>query len=489
METEMTAPAQAIPRVGLIVRGERCWFEAEARVVRSPWDQSPVAQVPWMSREQLRGALDWASERAAHCAAWPAADRMNAMLAWAELLGQNSERIARLESREVGKPIQQTRRIVGAVVARLKQLCHARQALNSGGADPESPPSTERAQVFRSREPLGLVAGILPFNSPVSALVWKIVPALLMGNAVVVKVSELAPVAALAAAGLLATLPLPQGALQVVNGLGGELGPVISEHPAVRMIGFTGGTASGTDIIRRSAATMKRLVLECGSNDAAIILADADLPAAAKMIADFGLRLYAGQLCTAPKRCLVDQAVYARFAEILVVEAKRLVIGDPLDDATDVGPLVNEAAAARVERQVGDSIAAGARLIIGGRRLAGALMPPTILGDVTASNPIFREGAFGPVVSLIATTDPKHAVELANDSPYALRANIYTADTARGADLARGLDCNGVAINAPPTVDAPGLGVAPRKLSGVGSEGVEASLMQYSQPKFIWTAE
>jgi acyl-CoA reductase-like NAD-dependent aldehyde dehydrogenase len=230
-------------------------------------------------------------------------------------------------------------------------------------------------------------------------------------------------------------------------------------------------------------------VLECGSNDAALILADADLTAASKMLVNLGMRTYNGQICIAPKRCIVEKSVYDRFAEMVVAEAGRLVIGDPLDDATDLGPVVNAATAARIEGQIREAVAAGARLLCGGKRIAETVIAPTVLADVAPSNPIFREGAFGPVVSLIAANDPQHAVALANDSPYALRASIYTADPARGARLARSLDYNGVAINSASGVDSPQLCVAPRKLSGVGFEGVEASLLEYSQPKFIWMAD
>lgn len=389
----------------------------------------------------------------------------------------------------MGKPIQQTRRIVDGVVTRLKQLVQARAGLRDACVGLAGSRHAADSHAFVTREPLGLVAGILPFNSPVSALVWKTAPALLMGNAVIVKTSELAPAAALTAAGLLATLNLPPGALQVVNGLGSETGPVLSEHPAIQMIGFTGGTEAGTDIRRRSAATMKRLVLECGSNDAAIVTRDADLGLAARIIVEYGMRLYSGQLCTAPKRCLVDQAVLPELIERLAEESEKLVPGDPLDETTDVGPLVNSAAAARVERQVEQSGAAGARIIFGGRRLADALMAPTLLTDVPPSNPLFREPAFGPVVSLIATSDVEQAIALANDSPYGLRATIFSRDIMRAARLARRLDYNGVAINAPPVVSSPEIGVAPRKMSGIGTEGVEASLIEYSQSKLIWIAD
>jgi acyl-CoA reductase-like NAD-dependent aldehyde dehydrogenase len=478
-----------IDRVSLLVRDRAYWNDENAQLIRSPWDGSPVARVPQMNRRDLEDAVNWAAERAKNCANWPVADRIEAMQAWEELLTRNKERLARLESLEMGKPITQTRRIGDMIQTRLKNLCYARKNLHATPIALEGMRLSERAHAIASREPLGLVGGILPFNSPVSALVWKIAPALLMGNAVIVKVSEVAPVAALTAASLLSTLKLPSGAVQVVNGLGSELGPVLSEHPAIRMISFTGGTNAGTDIMRRGASTLKRLVLECGSNDATLILADADLTAASKMLVNLGMRTYNGQICIAPKRCIVEQPVYQRFSEMVVAEAGKLVVGDPLDDATDLGPLVNATTAARVENQVREALAAGARLLCGGKRLAEAAMAPTVLADITPSNPIFREGAFGPVVSLIAATDPQHAVALANDSPYALRASIYTADLARGARLAKSLDYNGVAINSAPGVDSPQLCVAPRKLSGVGFEGVEASLLEYSQPKFIWMAD
>ena len=476
----------------LIVRDDRGWRGGggsrggDVSTVINPWNDAPVASIPNLAPDELEDALSWAADRVGNSAAWPVADRIDVMQQWSQQIARHGEEIARMETREMGKPIRQTRKIIDMVVRRIADLCVARKTMRGECFATEATRATARAQGFSMREPFGLTAGILPFNSPVSALVWKIAPALLMGNAVVIKLSELAPIAALQAAHLLAALPLPQGALQVVHGRGNELGPVLSQHPGVRKISFTGSTPAGVDVCRRSAATFKRLTLECGSNDAAVVLRDADLAHAAKTVADLGIRTYAGQICTAPKRCIVAKEIYNGFEQMLAGEAARTNVGDPLDARTELGPLVNAAAAEQVERQVQESIAAGARLVCGGGPRDRATFPPTILADVTPAHPIFHEGAFGPVVCLIPAADERDAVALANQSPYALRAAVFGRDIQRAAAVAQRLDCGGVAINGPSLIDNPRLNVEPRRMSGLGAEGVYASLLEYSQPKFIW---
>jgi lactaldehyde dehydrogenase len=484
METTQTAADIAL--LPLIVRDDRaCRGDGEPVVVHNPWDDSPVARVPHMRADELREALDWAAERVSACASWPLHERMATLTAWAESIATHKEEIARLETREMGKPIRQTRRIIDGIVARIGLLCETARNMRGEQLATRAAPATRRVHACTLREPFGLTAGILPFNSPVSALVWKVAPALLMGNATVIKVSEQAPVAALRTGHLLAELSLPEGALQVVNGDGAALGPVLSQHPGIRKISLTGSTPVGIDLLRRGADTFKRITLECGSNDPAIVLDDADLPAVARIIADLGMRLYNGQICVAPRRCIIAQSVCDRFEKLLVEEASRIVTGDPLDERTELGPLVSAAAAERVEQQINQSIAAGARLACGGRR-RGAFIAPTVLSGVGRTNPVFAEGAFGPVVRLIRAADDEEAIALANDSPYALRSAVFGRDIQRAAAIARRLDCGGVAINSPTLVDNPRIGVTPRKMSGLGAEGIRDSLLEYSQEKFIW---
>ncbi len=471
----------------LILRDDRSWRGRadDVTTIRSPWDDSLVAEVPNVAVSELENALDWAAERAGNCAAWPVADRIDIIAEWGKQFVQRKEEIARLETREMGKPIRQTRAIVDMIVRRIALLCEARRTLQGECFATQGLRATERAQGFSLREPFGVTAGILPFNSPVSAMVWKIAPALLMGNSAVIKLSELAPVAALRAAQVLAAMPLPSGSLQVVNGRGADLGPVLSQHPAVRKISFTGSTPAGVDICRRGSATFKRMTLECGSNDPAVILRDADLALAAKTVANLGMRTYSGQICTAPKRCIVAKEVYNGFEQMLAAEAARIVIGDPLNESTELGPLVNLKAAENIERQVREGVDSGARLVCGGER-KGAMFSPTIVADVTRDHSLFHEGAFGPVVCLIRAADEDEAIALANDSPYSLRAAVFGRDVQRAAAVAQRLDCSGVAINGPSNVDNPRLNVEPRKMSGIGAEGVYASLIEFSQPKFIW---
>lgn len=470
----------------LIVRGDVNWHSRDMVEVRNPWDEAVVAKVPHIDPNELRNALDWAAPLAVSCKSWPVEDRIGVMLEWAKLFLEHKREIAELETREMGKPISQSMAVIDGVISRLESFCNACKELGGDRYATNFAKRSERVHAFSVREPFGLVAGILPFNSPVSALVWKVAPALLMGNAVVIKVSELAPLAALRAVQLLATLSLPQGALQAVNGIGAALGPVISEHFAVRRICFAGGSPTGVDIFKRSADTMKRLTLECGSNDAALVLPDADLAVTSKTIVNSGIRLYNGQICSAPKRCIVASEILDEFTEVLLEETDRVVQGNPLEATTELGPLVNRAAAERVELQVQEAVAADARLVCGGKRKTSTFFPPTIISNVGPENPIFRESAFGPVLALTAASDVDEAVNLANDSRFALRATVFGRDLQRATQVANRLDCGGVAINGTACLGDPYLTVEPRKMSGIGGEGIYLSLFEHSQSKFIY---
>lgn len=483
-----TARAENQPVEPLIALGRSNWSGGEPFDVRSPWDDDLVATVPAMASEDVSAVLDRGAGRAAAVAAWPAAERIATLQRWADELESRAGEIAVVETREMGKTIRQSRPGIAAQASRIRALCQEAATIDQptgGGWQNGAGPAP--MQILGRREPIGLSVGFLPFNSPVAALVWKTVPALLTGNPVVVKLSSQAPVAALRAARLLHESGLPEGALQVIAGERPGMLEEFAAHPAVRKISFTGGTGAGSTLWRSSAGTMPRLTLECGSNDPALVLDDADIDLAARTVVEFGIRFYNGQLCTAPKRCLVSSQVHDEFVDAVRTYAEAVVMGDPLDDATELGPLVSESAARAVEDGVKDGAAAGARVVLGGERAGRAMMPPTVVDGVTPDNPLFGEGPFGPVLSIIRFDTDRQAAELANASRYGLRAAIFSADRERAVALAHALDYGGVAINGPATVGEPTISVDPRKQSGVGSEGVYTSLLEFTQPKFIWT--
>ncbi|MCA1737107.1 MAG: aldehyde dehydrogenase family protein [Actinobacteria bacterium] len=476
--------------VPLIALGSSGWSEGRSVEVTNPWDGSVTGSLPTMTASDLGQVLDWGGSRANEIAMWPLADRVAELRKWAVSLEENADRIARLETSEMGKTIRQSRPGVRAQADRIRAMCEEALVADRATRDVwRTGRGSGVAQILTRREPMGLAVGFLPFNSPVAALVWKTVPALLMGNPVVIKLSSQAPLAALTAAHLLMECDIPEGAVQVVAGPGTELSQVFATHPAVRKISFTGGSEAGTILWRSAAETMPRLTLECGSNDPALILDDADLDLAARTVVNYGIRFYNGQLCTAPKRCLVAASIYDEFVERVRTEAGNVVAGDPLEEATELGPLVSVQAAEEIRREVQRGLDAGAHAVHGGEILTGALFASTVLRDVDVDNPLFREGPFGPVLSVIPFTNDTDAVRLANNSPYGLRAAIFSGDEERALSIAYGVDYGAVSINGPATVGEPTISVDPRKLSGIGTEGIETSLGEFSQIKLIWHAE
>lgn len=470
----------------LIALGKGDWESPNRLEKTNPWDGSDVGSVPVMNSDEANKVLEWGAAAVPTLARWPIDQRVVALRAWADAVETNAEDLATTETMEMGKTIRQSRPGILAQAARIRAFCDQLETGRGTSERWRSGAGTMPMRILDRREPLGLAVGFLPFNSPVAALVWKTAPALLMGNPVVVKLSSQAPLAALKAAHLLYQSGLPDGAVQVIAGPGPELSQVLASHPAVRKISFTGGTEAGTILWRSSAEIMARLTLECGSNDPALILDDAEIELAARIVVEYGINFYNGQLCTAPKRCLVSSKVEDEFVEAVNANAKAVVSGNPLLESTQLGPLVSEAAAIQVEKEVAAGTAAGAQLLTGGKRGSGAMFDPTVLGGVNRHNPLFLDGPFGPVLSIIRFEDDGEAATLANTSPYGLRAAIFSRSEDRALAVAQMLDFGGVSINGPATVGEPTISVDPRKLSGVGSEGIETSLAEFSQLKQIW---
>jgi betaine-aldehyde dehydrogenase len=411
--------------------------------------------------------------------AWRAlapAERAAALRALAETLADHLEELAVLEARNAGKAIADARGEMTMVVDTFRYYAGAPERL-LGDTIPVA-----GGQAFTVREPLGVVGLITPWNFPLTIASWKLAPALAAGNTVVLKPAELTPLTALRFVELAREAGQQEGVVNVVVGPGRTCGQRLVEHPDVAKIAFTGSTEVGRSIAAGAAATIKRVTLELGGKSANIVFADADLEAAAAAAppAVFG---NAGQDCCARSRILVQEDVRDRFLELLEPHVKALRVGDPLDEATQMGPLISAA-----QRETVSSFLDGqAPIAFRGSAPEGAgfWFAPTVLAPVKPSDRVAQEEVFGPIAAVISFRDEAEAIRLANDTIYGLSGSIWTRDGARALRVARAVETGVLSINANTSVrvSTPFGGF---KQSGYGRELGPHALEAYTELKTIF---
>ncbi|MEM9576511.1 MAG: aldehyde dehydrogenase family protein [Pseudomonadota bacterium] len=338
---------------------------------------------------------------------------------------------------------------------------------------------------FTMRRPLGVVACITPFNSPLNTTAHKIAPALAAGNSVVLKPAGYTPLSAMLLSEVLEEAGVPAGWLNLINGSGGRIGQALVEHPDVSYIAFTGSEAAGRTI--QAAAGLRRTQMELGSISGTIICADGDLDRALAKCTATAFRK-SGQVCTSLQRLLVHEDVFDTFAEQLTARADAMVVGDPRAEGTEIGVMITDGEAARVKNWVDEAVAAGARQRTA-RRLDGtALMPPTVLTNVTMDMKVMGEEIFGPVVCLIPFSDLDDAINMINDSPYGLAAGIFTRDIDAAFKAARAVEVGLFNINNASSNRADLMPYGGCKASGFGKEGPRAAIRDMTEERLITLA-
>ncbi|MGH3116011.1 MAG: aldehyde dehydrogenase family protein [Gaiellales bacterium] len=462
----------------LMIGGE--WVETgEWQEVRSPYSGEVVGRVAKAGAEEARKAIDAAE--AAMRDPLPAHKRAEILVRVAGALGRRHEEVARLISDEAGKPMKAAK--IEAARAMSTYTFSAVEARKLAGEviPMDASQAGEGKLAFTVRAPIGVVGAISPFNFPLNLVAHKIAPALAAGCAVVLKPASQTPLSAMLLAELETEAGLPPGWLNVLVGPASEIGDVLVEDERVKVLTFTGSSGVGWKL--RERAPRKRVNLELGNSTPLIVEADADIEAAASATAQHGFS-FAGQSCISIQRVYVQREAYDRFVELLVPKVEELVVGDPAEEETDVGPVIDEEARDRILEWIDEARQGGADVLTGGE-LEGELIRPTVIANVRPDLKVSCEEVFGPVVTLNPYETLDEALELANGTRYGLQAGIFTANLRTAFAAALGLEFGGVTVNEAPTFRADQMPYGGVKDSGNTREGPAYSVREFTEQRVV----
>ncbi|HHY50800.1 MAG TPA: aldehyde dehydrogenase [Alphaproteobacteria bacterium] len=462
------------------------WTEASdggADPVLNPATNDEIARVPRATPADVERAVAAAQRGASAMAAMPAWRRYEILETVARQIEANQTQLGELLCRENGKRIGETTSEVGVSARIFRGYAEEAKRVFGRTFPLHSIPGREKSIAITMRQPLGVVAAIVPFNYPVELWSHKVAGGLAAGNAVITKTPEDCPLAIIEVSRYLEEAGLPPGAHQLLTG-GRDVGEALVRADGVHMIAMTGSTAAGRRILEVAAPTLKKVHLELGGNDATIVCEDADIAATAEALIAGRFTSGNGQICCAVKRVLVARPAYEPLLAAVTERTRPLKVGDPMDPTTNVGPLINRRGADRVEAQVQQAVRDGARIVIGGKRHDN-FFEPTILTGVTPGTPAFAEETFGPVLPLIPFDDFETALALANDSPFGLQAAIFTHDIRRVMRAYEVLDVGTVVVNHTTAVRVETLPFGGNKASGNGREGIHDTLHEMTKEKTL----
>ncbi|RPF50112.1 aldehyde dehydrogenase family protein [Aquisalibacillus elongatus] len=464
---------------GLLINGK--WKTTNEMIdVLDKTNQDVYAKVVKASHDDVNQAVD-AAEQAFQNDQTTPYERYEILMKVANLLKENKEELAQNITHEAGKPIKQARSEVDRAVQTTILSAEEAKRLTGEGVPVETAPGSENRMAFTIRVPVGVVAAISPFNFPLNLVMHKIGPAIAAGNTVVLKPASATPTTALKLAEIFQKAGLPDGVLNVVTGKGSEIGKWLTQDERIQLFTFTGSAEVGLNIKQNTG--MKKLVMELGNNSPVIVDHETDIQEAAQVIAVKSYA-YAGQVCISVQRVYVHESIRDEFVKELIHAMSDLNVGDPFDDATDVGPMISIDEAKRAEEWIEEANAKGAKVVQGGTRKEN-LLEPTIVTNVTEEMKVVCEEVFAPILSLIPYNDLDQCLEDVNQSKYGLQGGIFTKNIDKAMKAARKMEVGGFMINDASQYRVDLMPYGGMKDSGWGKEGPKYSIEEMTEERLI----
>jgi len=448
--------------------------------VRSPYDGEVAGRVHMAGPELIEEALASSDEAFASLKKLPAWRRSEILTKTADGMEKRAAELARTITLESGKPIRDSRSEVKRAVTTFRLAAEEARRLGGEVVPLDISPGSEGRFAIVRRFPVGPVLGITPFNFPLNLVAHKVAPAMACANPIIIKPAPRTPLSALLLGEIALDAGLPPGGLNVVP-CANEYASLLWEDQRIRKLSFTGSAAVGWKL--KEKAGTRKVTLELGGNAGAIVHGDSDLEFAARRCA-LGAFSFAGQVCISVQRIYVERGVFARFCELYIDECRKIKMGDPMDETTALGPMIEEAAAIRTEEWVREAVAEGARVLLGGNR-DGSFMEPTVLTDTRASMKVCGEEAFAPVVTLEPYDTFEEALSRVNAGLYGLQAGVFTRDMGRVMRAYDELEVGGVVVGDVPTYRVDNMPYGGLKMSGFGREGVRYAIEEMTEPKLL----
>jgi acyl-CoA reductase-like NAD-dependent aldehyde dehydrogenase len=464
---------------GFYLQGK--WIEEGTPVeIRAPYDGTPLAQVFQGTRDHAERAIQAAVRAFGSTRRLPAFERQRVLRSIAQYITSRKEEFARILAQEAGKPLKAARTEVERGIFTFTVAAEETTRIPGEYLSLDWQQFTSGRWGIVRRFPIGPVAGITPFNFPLNLVAHKVAPAIACGCPIILKPAPQTPLTAFLLAEAVEQAGLPDGAFNVLPLSNEDAGLLVTDE-RIKLISFTGSAAVGWDIKRR--AGKKKVVLELGGNAGVIVHGDADLAWAAERCVTGGFS-YAGQTCISVQRILVERSAFTKFRDLLLAGVSKLKIGDPLDDTTDLGPLIRESDAVRATAWVQEAVQDGATLLAGGKR-HGSVMEPTVLTGTRPDMKVNCQEVFAPVTTLEPYDDFSHALRLVNESPYGLQAGVFTRDAARIFQAFEELEVGGVIAGDVPSFRIDHMPYGGVKDSGLGREGLRYAIEDMTEPKLL----